>query len=955
MPGEGSSVNILSKLTSISKPEWIKNLKPKKEEKPEVVDQREPWLTAENVPGIPLFAFEIPVKKKDPPKIVAKIKQAHAKNMEVIKKNLFRKLEDAATTENCDPPMVDELIADFEAEKIRSKRRNLEVLDSSIQKMDDSDPDKAYYIARQALILARTEKKKNVEEARLLFEDAKVLNGSDPRVRLLEAGFHILLGEYNSALKIYKHEIKRAKETGNCRALEALSYDLISFEVLLNNEIMSIPLEKKKEAVESLLKVVSFIMNPISLVDHVIKEIAEDVVMYERPEVEEKDLLEYKSKAGSLAKKAITGLKKAGDAASLISLGNSLVEEHDSRNRSLYLMSQVPVEDRAVRGLPVGDAEVSMAMASHQELLFTYYPLIAQKALDAAVEEEDVETLTDIGHSVASVVHERPDYNSSFGLLIENLGAQAERAFLEASKLSDDETSLGQMGKQMILMGRYEGAVQIYEKMAAGDEKYEKHLDLANMALGTADEKIEPEEKKEFEGMYFFDDMVIKGVTAEGIDPAGLYAALKLVNGNDLAVARAAMSYYRSKGYRARVGSGDIRRYNGTIGVNVNEISIKEVMVSDRVRNGRLGSWIEYYGRGELSPGKAFNEDELENSLLETSKRLETFSPSESRWEMFVDENNDAVVLVDVRENLSRHYEIGAGTTTSGRNDLLGMLRIKHRFASGKNVSLDMFSGKRGDESVLDASASYYTPDMFTLRDKKISSDISVFRTSFVNYVDDEVETMTGAGVKMGTEIKRNTSVWVNPRGYALQNGSAEDIKGVGTVYSGLTYNTLNGNKGSFFQIYGGPIIWETLGGKVRAKAVKRIPLPKEASLVLISDIGLGNSLPTSEKFVFGRNQTEFRGMLDKAYVGGALALGTVELRSKVFKMGGVGVQPYVFMDAGGVTDLEDFDLKFIPWYGGGMRLYMPYMGCVNIFVGSPFGPKFIPQPGFEFGQEAAL
>lgn len=904
--------------------------------------------------AVPVHTEEIQSEEAGP-KDTRTDKEKIREDLLKLKNALHIKSKKTDKPSDCPPPPAKDLIEDFENNELKTSRSNLELLKDQIDTLPDSDPDKAFLIAREALILARTGKDRKIDEAKELLAKAKEMNPADHRIPMLEAGLHVMLGKYEDALKIYKAEIKEAKKSGDACTLQSLSYELISLNILLQNEISNAGIEQKREALKAGFQLLKFALNPLSIVDLAAGELIHDAIYYDRPEYKEKDLQGLKADAEGLAAEALQGLADTGDPKSLIILGNTILNEYRSVNENLNNVTKMSEAERAQKNLPLDDEALKRTRGSYSALLGYFYPLIASNAIKCAKDNKDFAALAAIGDNLFSIGITIPALSSSLTALRGTYSGLAEKAFEGATQLTEDREALSTIGKQLFVLGKYDAGLKALKKMAALDEKPPLSLGYAYVAAGQIDEAKKffgassQEELKILESGKF-DDIEIRGVDLGASDALKVRALVKLMEGNPMALAMSVSEFFCQGGKRVGVSaSGD----GNKIYIDIKELKIKEMKVAKGKKNKDLASWFNHFGYGELAPGKPFNVNELTASLTRTSNRIGTFSPSPSDWDwQIVEEAGEATVYVDINETPRKFVEFGAITSTSGKDDLLGMTNLMWRFPSGKDISLNLSAGKMNGQDVVNGTASYYVPDAFKIKDKIFYSEVSVFRDNFINWAKDRNDLMTGAGLKIGTDVAKNTNAWIKVSDYALQNGG---IQNVSTLYAGATYDSRIENRGTFFEIYGGPGL-DGNGSffKLKASAMQYFPLPKGGTFVLKGIVGTGSGLPASERYTLGKNISEFKGLLDNPQIGNMLLIGGGELRSKPIKLGkSVKIQPYVFLEAGAAIDIKKMGpLKFIPWYGLGTRVYSPITGWIDLFYGWPIGTVGTPQFGFDFEQE---
>jgi tetratricopeptide (TPR) repeat protein len=889
----------------------------------------------------------------------AKIKEASSNISDVL--HLKKKKAEA---KDCPNQPVAELLEGLEAGRIRPTHNNLEELRDALEEYND--PDKAYLLAREALVIAKTETKQNVKIAEEIFAKAKSMNPSDARIDLLHAGYFVQLGDYDKALDIYSKLIKELKASGDGCMLQAVAYDLISLDRMLGSEAAVKPIVDKKEAIQGALQVAGYAMYPLGIVDHVIKEIVNGAVNIDRPKETLERLVFFKSRAEHLAGDSIKALEEIGDVKSLNGLAGLVLREFTDRNAQFAALSEMAVDDRLKAGISAGEKEIELIRAENQNLFTYYYPMINEKAINVAlkrVKEDGVETLSAMADRLFITSATMSDMSSTSTQARERFAAMAEKCLLALSENVADAESLNMIGKELTAMGRYQSAITVFKRVSEKDRQYLSQLGYAYSAAGMIVEAKETfmtaENEKETEILAGgkFDDVRFDGLNDPDIDPVQLRAALKIVENGvaDYFLTSVVTSFYRNKGRRVVLAEGSILKGDG-IYVKLDEVKIDQFKVAGGKKNKKLASYISSVADGALDPGKTFEEEKLKSAVKEASAGIGTFSANDSAWAWWIDSGKDGNILtVDVNERLKKWYEVGIGTTSSGRDDLMGKATIIKQFASGKEISLDVIGGKMQNEPFIDGSITYKDPSVYRKGKDRYFLESSLFRRSFPDYKLGEKGTATGASVTVGKEIKKNTTAWIRPMGYGLQRDSQPNVEPVVFADSGVTYNTLSGNSGSFFQLHGGPIFSENLGIKAEIEGEKLIPLPKGASIAIKGTVGIGDNMPISEKFTLGKDQSKFRGLLREAKLGSLFIVGGIELRSKSIAIGKeIALQPYLFVDAGAITDIKNPKLSFLPWGGGGMRIYNPMIGCINLFYGWPIGTPGPGQFGFLLGQQAA-
>ncbi|MEM2954964.1 MAG: hypothetical protein QW625_03400 [Candidatus Nanoarchaeia archaeon] len=415
------------------------------------------------------------------------------------------------------------------------------------------------------------------------------------------------------------------------------------------------------------------------------------------------------------------------------------------------------------------------------------------------------------------------------------------------------------------------------------------------------------------------------------------------------------MAVYRRNGCRVK----SIEFKNN--GVRIDELKIDEVDVlvpensklkkgrqpeNSKLKKAQIVDWIDYEAKRKLREGNLTNIEQIVEGAKIASKRLGTFTVN--GWRIV--ENKGRYILVfDIEEQSRGYLEFGVSTTTSGEQDLLGKLKASYRKTNGSKISGEISSGKLDNETIVNGSLSYYNPHVLTINGERIFSNISIFRESYINYLENNVDTKLGGSIELGSEVGKNSTVWVRPFGYGLEGSGL----GVFGLYTGYTYDTRKENTGNYFSIYAGPIYsGEGIGVKGGVDGRKYIPLPKDGTLALRFYSSLGTNLPQSEIFYFGNNQGLWRGMLEDILTGQGLLGASAEVRTKKYKIyKNVYLQPYLFIDAGTLFDWDDGKFNLLPWGGGGLRIYAPVIGCINLFFGWPIGTSGIPHFGFTLGE----
>jgi len=912
MPGE-NSVNTVS-TPRWSEPKWVTKIKQKRAEKRAAVSAGAAAGAATGA-GL-LLPFEIKMEK---PGIVPKIREAHRKNVAAFKKfvRLGRKQDAPAL---CEAPIVGDVVSTYEGK---------------------TSEDEAMNLAREALDLARTGKKRKVERARELFEEAGEIGGPDPRVEILEAGFHVMLGEYGDALDIYSREIKRAKKQSDACTLEALSYDLVNLDLLLSMEMSSIAQEKKKESFEALVKVANFAMNPLSIVGNVVNEIASDIILYERPEYKPEELVDLRTRSDRVTASAVKALEKMGAVDSLSFLSDTLMAEFNFRTGRLESLEKMSVLERTRKGIYVSDADIDRAHAVSQELLVYYWPMVSESVIDASIRNENFEELKGVGDEARYIAGTISDMSSFSTALKEQFSDLAVRALSESAGMTDDRETLLEIARQLVVLGRFKEAAAVYGKISVLDPESSR---LLNCALLSSGEDAAADEN--------FDDIVIIGLNNDEIDETGLKAAVRLVDFNAQAVALAVSGFYRSRGYRAVVT--DVKRGGGgELKIHVREVVISRIEADVRerglnLRRGRkldeaFSSWLDYMSFGKISGGQHFSENELNSALKRTNQKIGTYSPIESDWDWQIDGD---VLTVSVPESRQWNFEIGGGTTTSGREDLIGMMSFMWKTRDGRDVGFNVTSGRIGDENgEVNGSAMYRDPDLFRFNGRRYSGDFSAFKQSNIYDI-----TMTGASAKIGEDLTEYVQTWTAFKGYELEQPDGTGNGEVYSVTSGMNYR----DDDTFFTVWAGPGIGP--GGwflNTGGKATREIEISDDWSIAITGYGKLGNNLPASEKAYFGKDQTQFKGYLSKPQIGSALIGAGIELRHKMYEIGeSVVAQPYTYIDVGSAFDIGDGDINLIPVAGFGVRVYAPYIGWMNFFLGWRLDGSGAPQPGFTFGYD---
>jgi len=950
------------------KPEWVKKLKEELKKAP--ASDSPAIYDPEHYEGNPAPANnEDPSQNASTAQATEDNPQAPAANEPPVKENLkgkarlreelekvrdkfnpHRKIDRDNIT--CENHTVEQVIGDFENNSIKINNSNLNGLEQKVQDLRNDNPDKGYYMAREALILTRTDKKKNVEEAKKLFEDAKKLAPSDVRISMLEAGFNIMLGEYDKAIKIYEGAVKEAKKTGKACDLEAISYDLVRFDVLLNSEIASAQSEKRKEALKGVLTIIKLAVNPQSIVDLAIGEIISDAFFVERKEYKPDELMQFKGRVDEMTKKSVEDLTKTGDVNALIDLNNKVIGEYSEMEKKLDEVENA----RDKENLP-SDVRLSQTRDSYISILTYFYPLVTENAIKAAKENKDVKALALLGDTLTNFAINIPSYSSNASALKGRYTDLCEKAYVAEIELADDKATLASIGKQLVAIGKYKSALNAYEKLSAGEQTHPVELGYAYLAAGEIEKAKKVFLESSGEELSILnsgkcEDLKVNGADLSGEDMLRLRSILKLLNDNPMAANIAVASFFHEKG-RIVIPESIVLENNI---LTLNEVKIKELKVVGEKKNKKLAEWIQYMGSGALAPGKPFDVNELNAAMSCTSGRLGTFQPSPSDWKWWIEEEDGgAVVYIDLKEDMRKYIEVGALTSTSGKDDIRGIANFKWRFPSGRDVALGISAGELEGKTVVDGSVSFYDPDFIEINDRKYFTDISVFKNSYINYLEDRNEEMTGAGIKIGTEIgkNKNTNVWLNPKVYGVRDGGG--TIGIIDLYFGFTYDSRidKDNKGTFFSIYGGPGA-SAVGAffKIEANAKQNIPLPNGSTLVILGRAGAGTAgLPSNELFFIGRNQQQFHGFLSEPEIGNLLLIGGAELRSKTFNLGaGFKVQPYLYIEAGATSELSKLHFKFIPWGGAGIRILSPVIGWINLFMGWPLdGTTANPQFGFTF------
>ncbi len=855
-----------------------------------------------------------------------------------IKRALNEKYLQGTELTHHDPMLIVSLMTLMENSKIGNiAESDFKILKDSIDSLPHDHKDKAFFLASYALLLAKTKKRDNIEEARVVFAEAQKA-GNDPRVDIMQARFHVMLGEYDDANKLYDEALSVSKKNEDLQLILAIADDLISLDLLIDLEINS-SLGKNTEIILKGLSRLSF------------GGLLNFAIFKDRKIHEEEELKQFRAKTQGIAFESIKDLTKISkannDPGALVFLGDSILREYNTRVEYLkYMEKEEKISPQA--------AEAGQAICF--AFIVLYYPIIAENAIEIAAkaaseaktEEEKLlhtEGLLFIADNLFGIHQVTSDLSSSGMMDREMIADIAEKAFKEAIKLTDNPRILATIGRQLFIMDKDKTALKAFGKIAEINPRAHIYVDYANLALGLTSKAQTTfiSSSAQFEG--------IQIIGAESVDQNRLKAAALLAGGDEAAMAMAIMSVYRREGYRAAL---KIKDDNGKIIIEVIEVKIDKIYVvpeeGSEIDGKDVVDWLAYLTQGEVAAGQTFNSQKLEASLIKTGQRINTFEGEKAGW-IIKNGKNGPVLVIQVSEIISGDYEFGGSTSTSGKKDLRGFVRLNKRFRSGKELSLSASGGRIGDKDIMNGSVSYYNPHLSTWGGKRISSRVSVFRESYLNYFADETQTKSGGNINLETDIGKNTTAWVSPWGYGLEESGV----GIYGLYTGITYDTRNKDRGNYFSIYAGPG-FGTEGDFFKAQfdGRKYIPIYKGSYIALRAYGGYGNNLPGSELFYFGKDQNFWRGELDEVLMGNGFLGGSAELRTKKYwATKNIGLQPYVFADTGSAFDWDSSSMSFVPWGGAGLRIYMPILGCVNVFYGWPLGPSGTPNWGFTFGPDA--
>jgi|GEM_PF-2336028 len=868
-----------------------------------------------------------------------------------------------------DPLLIKDMLFTFEIGSVKLTEKNLAGLEASIRSLPDSHPDKAFFLARYAFLLSRTGMITDVDRAREIFKEAGKLNKEDARVLLLQARFHLLWGEYEKALNIYEKAKDLAEKKEDLEMLCVITNDLVAMDLLIAAELSG------SDIIPVLFEVASFIGNPLG---RTLSGFYDVMFLEDRKKYKEEDLQNLSARTHRLAVKSVKALEKIceekGDSRLLIHLSRSVLYGY---NRGKLVLLEKYDQGKITKG------EHQKTRAVYDRLFVYFYPEIARKAIEVAEKAGDLEGLLFIANDLFGIsqsVSDMSSYDMALRGMFADLSAKALKA---AALLTEDEEILANIGRQLFVMDRYKDAIKVFEKLAEKNPEYQVLLDYAYLALGRSKEAhrtftssqgefgniqiigAEAIDEKELEAallllgldqeilakVYERKKILLKAYNERKISKAEFYYELsKLLDPINIAI----KTIYRNKGYRAEVV--DIKFFDGKYTLIVKEVEISGIHVATGEENEsqvdceELADWISYFNKGG---SKKFNLSEIEASIRKTENRVETFTPR--GWRIERRRDGSAELVIDVNPRGASYIDAGyQGSTVN--DDWRANGGFGYTTIHGNRISVSGFGGEENGETLAGGALSYYDPDVEFLRidDRRIFSNIEIYRQSYTDYFEGTVDTKLGGSLRLGTDIGRNTTAWIQPWGYGLE----ESGEGVGGIYAGITYDTRKTDRGNYFSVYAGPGYGsEGAFFKTRIEGRKYIPLKKGFYLAVRGYGGLGASLPSSETFNLGSVQSQglWRGRLDDVLLGNNLLGASVELRTGRLNtlIPDVSVEPYLFLDGGTVFNFDSGSFNFLPVGGAGIRIYHPAIGCINLYYGWPLGSVGEPHFGFLMGEDA--